>query len=117
MAHLLPYGGIPDVEVVVARRDFCDRDLPRLLGLNTRLEAVGLTAPPVNLAFEFLETHGLGLVITRHALWIRVLVEPDLPRWLALRKEQQVGLDARVGIEHTIGQANDSVQVALLQQE
>ena len=45
-----------------------------------------------------------------------MLVEPHLFGRRALGEEQQVGLDAGVGVEHAIGQANDGVQVALGQQ-
>jgi hypothetical protein len=37
-------------------------------------------------------------------------------RWAALGEEEQVGLDAGVGIEDAVGQANDGVQVAVGQQ-
>ena len=36
---------------------------------------------------------------------------------LTLGEEQQVGLDAGVGVEHAVGQAHDGVQVALFQQD
>ena len=45
-----------------------------------------------------------------------MLVEPDVLGRLALVEEQQVGADAGVGIEDAVGQADDGVEVALLQQ-
>ena len=45
-----------------------------------------------------------------------MLVEPDVPGRLALLEEQQVGADGCVGPEHRVGQADDGVKVALLQQ-
>ena len=45
-----------------------------------------------------------------------MLKVPDLLRRPALRKEQQVGIDARVRVEHSFGQAHDGMQVARAQQ-
>ena len=56
--------------------------------------------------------HRVGLLPVGDA----VLVEPDLLGRLALLEEQQVGADAGVGLEHAVGQPDDGVQVALLQQ-
>ena len=116
VADLFADVGVLDVEVVVARNDVGDRHLPGLFGLHARGKAVGLVAPPVDLGFEFLEAHGLGLVVALHAFGIGVLVVPDVLGGPALGEEQQVGLDAGVGIEHAVGQADDGVQVALFQQ-
>ena len=43
-----------------------------------------------------------------------MLVEPDVFRRLAFGKEQQVGFNAGVRVKHTVRQAHDGVQVALL---
>src|SRR5205823_4849407 len=93
-----------------------DRHLPSLFGLHTQGEAVGLAAPPVDLGFEFLEAHGLRFVVTLHALWIGMLVVPDVLRGVALGKKQQVGLDPGVWIEHAIRQTDYGMQVAFFQQ-
>jgi hypothetical protein len=41
-----------------------------------------------------------------------VLVVPDLLGRLPLGEEQQVGLDAGIGIEHPVGKAYHLVQIA-----
>ena len=46
-----------------------------------------------------------------------MLVEPDGVGGLALGEEEEVGLDAGVGIEDAIGQADDGVEVALPHEE
>ncbi len=45
-----------------------------------------------------------------------MLIEPRLLGRRTLGEKQDVGLYAGVGAEHTIGQADDSVQVTLLDQ-
>ena len=45
-----------------------------------------------------------------------MLVEPDLAGGLALGEEEQVGLDGGVRLEHALGQPDDGVQVAFLEQ-
>jgi len=45
-----------------------------------------------------------------------VFVKPDLLRGFAFGEEQEVGLDAGVRGKDTVGQADDGVQVALVQQ-
>src|SRR6185503_4212726 len=72
--------------------------------------------PPLFLGVEFLEADGLGLVVALHARRIRVLAIPDFLRGLAFGEEQQIGLDAGVGSENAVGQADDGVEVALLKQ-
>ena len=109
---------VADVEVVVARDDVIDADFPGLLGLEAGFEAVFLGAPPVDLGLELLEAHGLGLVVADDALRVGVLVEPDflgggLLALGLLGEEEDVRLDAGVGIEDAVGQADDGVEVAL----
>ena len=44
----------------------------------------------------------------------KVFVKPDLLGRRAFLKEQEVGTDAGVGLEHAIGESDDSVKIALL---
>ena len=107
-----------EVEVVVAGFDLLDGDAPGLLGFLALAVAavfVGL-APPFLLGLELLDADGLALVVALGALGIGVLVVPDFLGGLALGEEEQVGLDAGVGIEDAVGQADDGVQVALAQE-
>src|SRR5262245_44350768 len=101
--------GIFDVEVVVAGNDVGDRHLPGLFSLHAGGKTVGLVAPPVDLDFEFLEAHRLGFVVALYALGIGVLVVPDVLGARALREKEPIGLDAGVGMERAIGQADDGV--------
>ncbi len=118
MADLLADMRVADIEVVVAGDNVLDADFPGLLGLDTGFEAVFLGAPPVDLGLELLEAHGLGFVVAGDAFRVGVLVEPDFFSGgvLALGllgEEEDVGLDAGVGIEDAVGQADDGVEVAL----
>ena len=65
---------------------------------------------------QVLDADGLGHRVGLLAIGDAVLVEPDLFRRLALLEEQQVGADGGVGLEDAVGQADDGVEVALLQQ-
>ncbi len=121
MADLLADVRVADVEVVVARGDVLDADFPGLLSLDAGFETVFLGAPPVDLGLELLEAHGLALVIVDDALRVGVLVEPDflgggLLALGFLGEEEDVGLDACVGIEDAVGKADNGVELALFQE-
>ena len=92
-------------------------DLPRMLRLGAGGEAVGLGAPPLGDGSELLHAQRLGLTVALHACWVEVLVEPDGVGGLAFGEEEEVGLDAGVGGEDAIGQADDGVELALLHEE
>ena len=98
-----------EVEVVVAGLDFIDGDAPGLFVFHAIL-------PPLALGAEFLEGHRLGFVVTFHPGRIGMLVIPDFLRRLALGEEEEVGLDAGVGGEDAIRQADDGVEIALGEQ-
>ena len=98
-----------EVEVVVAGLDFLNGDAPGLLVFHA-------VFPPLSLRAEFLDGHQLGLVVTFHPGRIGVLVIPDFLGRLALGEEKQVGLDAGVGGEDAIRQADDGVEIALGEQ-
>src|SRR5690606_27903851 len=102
--------------VVVAGLDLVDGYAPGIFVFDAGLEAVGLIAPPGLFGRKFLDANGLALVVALHARRIGVLVVPDLLRRRAFRKEEEVGPDTGVGIEDTIGQADDGVQVALVEE-
>ena len=106
--------GILAVEIVVARLNLVEADLPGDLGF---LAVFTLCpAPPVDAALQVLDADRPGHRVSLLACWHMVLVEPDFPGRHALLKEQQVGADGRIGFEHAVGQAHDGVQVALFQQ-
>ena len=118
VADLLADVRVADVEVVVARDDVIDADFPGLLGLDAGFEVVFLGAPPVDFGLKFLEAHRLGLVVAGDAFRVGVLVEPDffgggLLALGLLGEEENVCLDAGVGREDAVGQADDGVEVAL----
>ena len=102
------------VEVVATRLDFVDTDFPRLFGFLSILTRYA--TPPVGTALQVFYLHGLGHGIGLLPCWYSVLVEPDVLRRLTLLEELQISTDAGVGFEHAIGQADDSVQVALFEQ-
>ena len=72
--------------------------------------------PPVDAGLQVLEADRLGHRVGLLALGDAVLVEPDVLGRRALLEEQQVGADGGVGFEDAVGQADDGVEVALLQQ-
>ncbi len=104
------------VEVVAVSLEGGNVDLPGEFIFDAALETIGLVAPPGFFGGEFLDADGLGLGIALVAGRIGMLVVPDFLGWRALGEEQQVGLDAGVGGEDAVGQADDGVQVALAEQ-
>ena len=72
--------------------------------------------PPFEAVGELLELDGLGLGVVLPALGQRLLVVPDFFGRAGAVEEQQVGRDAGVGREDAVGQADDGVQVELLEQ-
>ena len=95
-----------EVEVVVARLDLVDGDAPGMLVFHT-------VVPPGPLRLELLDADGFALVVALGARRIGVLVIPDLGGGPALGEKKEVGADAGVGVEDAVGQADDSVQIAL----
>src|SRR5208283_2290788 len=89
--------------------DLLDRHPPGVLVLLS-------LRPPFLLGCELLDADRFGLGVGLVARRVGMLVVPDRVGWLALGKEKQVGLDAGVGAEDAVGQANDGVQVALVEQ-
>ena len=80
-----------------------------LFGFLAGGEVVVLGAPPVDLGLELFKAHGLGLIVVDHAFGVGVFVEPDvlgggLFALGLLSEEEDVGLDAGVGIEDAVGQ-------------
>jgi len=69
--------------------------------------------PPGLAVGELLEAQRLGLRILLAPLWRRHLVVPDLLRPPRLLEEQEVRGYGGVGLEDTVGEADDRVQVAL----
>ena len=67
-------------------------------------------------AGEFLELDRLRLGVVLSALRQRLLVVPDLLRRTGAVEEEQIGRDARVRREDAVGQADDGVQVEVLEQ-
>jgi len=116
VADLLADMGVLAVEVPVASFQFIQADLPGELVFHACGKAIALAAPPRLFYGELFDAHRARLGVVLHAGWVLVLVEPHLFGRCALGEEQQVGLDAGVGVEHAVGQANDGVQVALGQQ-
>ncbi len=98
-----------DVEVVVAVDDVLQGDAPGVLVFLP-------LAPPGFFRVKFLDVDGAGFVVALHPIRVGVLVVPYLFGRAAFFKEEQVGLDARVGVEDAIGQAHDGVEVAAGQQ-
>ena len=92
--------GVLEVEVVVAGLDLVDGDLPRLLVLDA-------VVPPLAFGRELLEADRLGLVV----LFTPGGLIPDFGGRPALGEEEQVGLDAGVGGEDALRQADDGVAV------
>ena len=107
--------GVFDVEVVAARGDVRDGHAPGEF-VFLALLFLARFAPPLLLGVEFLDADRLGFVVALDARRIGVLVIPDVFGRLAFGEEQQVGLDAGVGSEDAVGQADDGVQVALFEQ-
>jgi hypothetical protein len=101
--------GVLDVEVVAARLDVLDRDLPGLVVL------LALT-PPLLLGRELLDSKRLGLVVALRSWRVGVLVEPDRLRRYALVEEEEVRLDARVRVEDPLRETDDRVEVALFEE-
>ncbi|MCY1356410.1 hypothetical protein D9M69_428610 [compost metagenome] len=116
VADLLSDMRVLAVQVPITSLQFCNADLPGELIFHPLGEAIGLTAPPGFFHGELFDTHGLGLGVALVASRVLVLVEPHVLGRRALGKEQQVGPDSGVRIEHTVGQSNDGVQVALGEQ-
>ncbi len=102
-----------EVEVEVAGLDGVDGDAPGLLVFHAGFEAVGLIAPPGSLSLELFDADRFALVVTLGARRIGVLVIPDVCGGRALGEEEEIGADAGVGIEDTIGQADNGVKVAI----
>ena len=101
--------GVLEIEVVVASLDLVDRDLPGDFVFLALL-------PPVDAGLQVLEADRLGHRVGLLALGDAVLVVPDFLGRRALLEEEQVGADGGVGFEDAVGQADDGVEVALLQQ-
>src|SRR5688500_816338 len=95
-----------EIEIVITSFDLVDGDAPGLLIL---LPIV----PPGFFLLELLDADRLALVVTLGTGRIRMLIVPDLAGRLAGIEEQKVGADAGVGIEYSVGQADDRVQVEL----
>ena len=72
--------------------------------------------PPVETVGEFFELDRLGLGVVLPAFGQRLLVVPDFLGRAGAVEEEQVGRDARVGREDAVGQADDGVEVELLEQ-
>ena len=77
------------------------------------LDAGVFGAPPLALGLELLDADGFAFVVALGSGGIGVLVIPDLLGRAALGEEEEVGLDAGIGIENAIGQADDGVEVAV----
>ena len=116
MVDLFADVGIFDIEIVAAGLDLVDGDFPGLFGFDPGGKIIGFTAPPVDFGLELFKAHGLGFVVAFCSFRVRVFVIPDLFGGLAFAKKKEVGLDAGVGIEDAVGQADNGVQVALDQQ-
>lgn len=107
-----------EIEVEVAGLDRVDGNAPGLLillALAVRPFLVGL-APPLALGLELLDADRLALVVALGAGRIGMLVVPNFRCRRALGEEEQVRADAGVRIEDAVGQADDGVQVALVEQ-
>ena len=104
-----------EVEVEVPGLDLVDGNAPGKLAF-LALALLSRFAPPLFLDIEFLDTDRFGFVVALHAGRIGVFVIPDVLGRLAFGEEQEVGLDAGVGGEDAVGQTDNGVQVALLQQ-
>ncbi len=97
--------------------DLIEVDLPGLLGLCAGGEAIRLTAPPCGDGVKLLDAQGLGFAVALHTGGVAVFVEPNGVGGFALGEEEQVGLDAGVGGEDAVRQADDGMQVALLHEQ
>ena len=61
-----------------------------------------------------LTLHGLSLAKVLVALRHIKAIEPSLFRLTYVVKEQNIGSDARIGIEHAARQTNNGVQIELV---
>ena len=97
--------GVLDIQVVVAGFDLFDGHAPGILVFDSLI-------PPRFFQIKFLDVDRARLRIVLAVGGRGMLKIPDLLRRLAFGEEQQVGIDARVRIEHAFGQAHDGMQVA-----
>ncbi|MNL58736.1 hypothetical protein D3C87_1824000 [compost metagenome] len=109
MADLLADMRVFAVQVPIARLQVFDADLPSEFVLHPCGKAIDFAAPPGLFHSELFDAHGASLGVVLYSSRVLVLVEPHLFGRCAFGEEQQVGLDAGVGAEHAVGQADDGV--------
>ncbi len=97
--------GILDIQVVVAGFDLINGHAPGILVFDPLI-------PPRFFQIKFLDVDRARLRIVLAVGGRGMLKIPDLLRRFAFGKEQQIGIDARVRVEHAFGQAHDGMQVA-----
>ena len=101
--------GVLEVEVVVTGLDLLDGDFP---GCFVFLPLV----PPVDTWLQMLEADGFGHGVGFLPLGDAVLVEPDFLGWGSFLEKKQICADGGIGLEDAVRQADNGVEVALLQQ-
>lgn len=93
------------IEVVVARFDIFDRNLPRMLVLLA-------IPPPLSHRVEFLVTNTAILGVLFHPLREWEFVVPDFFGRIPLLEKKKIRIDAGIGIEDALREADDRVEIA-----
>src|SRR5262249_8855810 len=97
------------VEIAVRIEEFRGRHVPCLI-------AIFALAPPHDAVLELFELHRLGLGVVLSTLRQGLLVIPHVFRWPGTVEEEDVSRDIGIWREHTVWQADDSMEVELLEQ-
>ena len=93
---------ILDIQIELPSPNFFNGHFPGLFGFYP-------VFPPLFLWTKFLDINGLRPVITFYTIRIRVFIVPGFSSRRAFIKEEQVGFDAGIGIEHAVREADNGV--------
>src|SRR5438876_63231 len=109
MLEILFASGVLAVEIASVGDEFGRGDLPGE-------DVLHALVPPSDAIGELSELEGDGLGVVLPALGERLLIVPDVLRRPRAIEEEDIRWDAGVWRKHPVGQADDSVEVELLEQ-
>ena len=108
--------GVFEVQIVIPLLDLFDGHLPHILiffaYFRTGAAYAKATASQVELLVGYTAVFG----VLFYAFGERELVVPDFFGGFAFGEENQIGVHSGIGVEHALGQADDSVNIAFFKQ-